>query len=211
MSRKSAESSAQKAASTQKAGNNLIVYAVIFIAGFLSGIAFSVYKTGGDQSTNIASEQAQQPQHDQQTDQAIMNLEAEVTANPDNFESWVRLGNLYFDSNQPEKAVPAYEKSLELHSGNANVYTDLGVMYRRTNQPEKAIEAFNTAIEMDPSHTTSRFNKGIVLFYDLSDGPGAIASWESILKIDPAAQLGDGENLQTFIDRMKAQITQKQE
>ncbi|THB62629.1 MAG: tetratricopeptide repeat protein, partial [Spirochaetaceae bacterium] len=147
MSKKNAESQAGQTAPGSKQGNNLIVYAVIFIAGFLSGIAFSVYKTGGTPSANVASQQQQQHNQDQQTEQAIINLEAEVTANPDNFENWVRLGNLYFDSNQPEKAVPAYEKALELQTGNANVYTDLGVMYRRTNQPQRAIEAFDTAIE----------------------------------------------------------------
>ncbi len=194
---------------TPKTGNNLMMDAIIFIAGFLCGIAFTVYKTSGSAPTQVASQQQQDHEHDAETNQAIANLEAEVTANPDNFESWVQLGNLYFDTNHPEKAVPAYEKALELHSGNANIYTDLGVMYRRTNQPQKAIEAFDNAIKMDSSHIPSRFNKGIVLFYDLDDMDGAIASWESILAIDPEAQTGNGEHLHNFIDRMKAESAKK--
>ncbi|BHH82220.1 hypothetical protein LA52FAK_05090 [Desulforhopalus sp. 52FAK] len=178
------------------------MYAVIFIAGFLCGIAFTVYKTGSSAPAPVANQQ-QKHEHSAETDKAIANLEADVTANPDNFESWTQLGNLYFDAGHPEKAVPAYEKSLELHSGNANIYTDLGVMYRRTNQPEKAIGAFDDAIKMDANHIPARFNKGIVLFYDLGNMDGAIASWESILKIDPEAQTGNGEHLHDFIDRMK--------
>lgn len=208
MSRKKVKSDAPAPTAKPKTGNNMIMYAVIFIAGFLSGIAFTVYKTTDSAPVNVASQQ-QEHKHNEETDQAIMNLEAEVTANPDNFENWVQLGNLYFDSNHPEKAVPAYEKALELHSGNANIYTDLGVMYRRTDQAEKAIEAFDNAIAMDASHIPSRFNKGIVLFYDLNDSNGAIASWESILKIDPEAQTGNGEHLHAFIDRMKAELAKQ--
>ena len=183
----------------------MVMYAILFIAGFLSGVAFTVYKTADTVPVNVAAPEQKEHQHDEETDQAIAHLEAEVTANPDNFENWVRLGNLYFDSGHPEKAIPAYEKALEIHSGNANVYTDLGIMYRRTDQPERAVEAFEKAIEIDATHIHSRFNKGIVLMYDLDDAAGAIASWESILSIDPQAKAGNGEPIADFIERMKAE------
>ena len=111
-----------------------------------------------------------------------------MTPHPENFENWIRLGHLYYDADQPEKAIAAYTKSLELHSGDANLLTDLGVMYRRTKQPEKAIEFFDQAIKKDPSHLPSRFNKGIVLMYDLNDPTGAIAAWDELLAIDPEAK-----------------------
>lgn len=208
MGRKKAKPEPPAPTAKPKTGNNMIMYAVIFIAGFLCGIAFTVYKTSDSAPANVASQQ-QEHKHTEETDQAIMNLEAEVTANPDNFQNWIQLGNLYFDSNQPEKAIPAYEKSLELHSGNANIYTDLGVMYRRANQPKKAVETFDKAIALDASHIPSRFNKGIVLFYDLNDTDGAFAIWEAILKIDPEAALGNGEHLHSFIDRMKAELAKQ--
>ncbi|MGW8193779.1 MAG: tetratricopeptide repeat protein [Desulforhopalus sp.] len=142
-------------------------------------------------------------QNNNETAQAILNLEAEVTANPDNFQNWVRLGHLYFDTSQPEKAIGAYTKALELHSGDANLLTDLGVMYRRAKQPEKAIEQFDLAIKKDPTHVPSRFNKGIVLMYDLGDPEGAIASWEEVLKIDPQAKTSSGETISDIIKQVK--------
>lgn len=205
MSEKKAAPQTSKPVAAKTAGNNMVMYAILFISGFLSGIAFTVYKTGDTAPANVAAPQQEEHQHDEATDQAITHLEAEVTARPDNFENWVQLGNLYFDSGHPEKAIPAYEKALEIHSGNANVYTDLGVMYRRTNQPEKAVEAFEKAIEIDAKHIHSRFNKGIVLMYDLDDAAGAIASWESILNIDPQAKTGNGEPIRDFIERIKAE------
>lgn len=209
MARKKTVPQTPEPVAPQKPNNNLVMYAVIFIAGFLCGIAFTIFKTGDSAPVNVSAPQQDEHQQHKETEQAIINLEAEVTTNPDNFENWIQLGNLYFDSDQPKKAIPAYEKALELHSGNANVYTDLGVMYRRTNQPKKAVEAFDIAIAKDAKHIHSRFNKGIVLMYDLDDPKGAIASWESILKIDPEAKTGTGEHMHTFIDRIKAEITEK--
>lgn len=185
----------------------LITYIIIFICGFLAGIAFTVYKGGSPGTPPTATTQGQPAAQNDKTLQAIINMEAEVTANPENFQSWIRLGHLYYDSNQPEKAIAAYTKSLEFHSGDANLLTDLGVMYRRTSQPEKAIELFNQAIEQDPSHQPSRFNKGIVLLYDLDDATGAIASWEELLRINPQAKSGNGQSIRDFVDQVKADLS----
>lgn len=193
----------QQPQKTQK--SQLVTYFIIFVFGFLSGIAFTVFKSD---APDVASSQAtseQEHTHDE-TSEAILNLEAEVTSNPDNFQNWVRLGHLYYDSNQPEKAIKAYTKSLELHSGDANLLTDLGVMYRRTNQPEKAIEHFDQAIRKDPAHLPSRFNKGIVLMYDLSDTEAAIASWEDVLRINPDAKTSSGESIADFVQHIKEEL-----
>lgn len=183
----------------------LVTYFIIFVFGFLSGIAFTVFK--GETPQGVPpSPQTGQANTSNDTSEAILNLEAEVTSNPDNFQNWVRLGHLYYDSNQPEKAIKAYTKSLELHSGDANLLTDLGVMYRRTNQPEKAIELFDQAISKDPGHLPSRFNKGIVLMYDLNRTEAAIASWEDVLRINPDAKTSSGEPIADFLRNIKEEM-----
>ncbi len=185
--------------------DSLIMYlAIAFILGFVSGAAFAVFKLGGSNGTQTTSSQDSNIS-DQQL-QAIAHLEQEVTASPDKFQSWTQLGNLYYDTGQYPKAVKAYERSLELHSGNANIWTDLGVMYRRTGNSQKAIEAFDKAIAMDPTHQTSRLNKGIVLMYDLEDIAAAIESWENLLQINPAATAANGESIQEFVDQIKEDL-----
>jgi cytochrome c-type biogenesis protein CcmH/NrfG len=184
----------------------LITYLIIFVCGFLSGIAFTVYKGSTPQSTSPTVAGGPTSAQDNETGQAILQLEAEVTAHPDNYDSWVQLGNLYFDNNQPEKAIGAYTKALALHPGNADLLTDLGVMYRRAKQPEKAIASFDQAIKADPAHLPARFNKGIVLMYDLGDSKGAIASWQEMLKIDPEAKTSNGESIGDFIKKIEADL-----
>lgn len=191
-------------ADTHKNKQPYIAFTVIFILGFLSGIGFAVFKMGTSDGSSVTSS-AQVANQEAQTNTAIMNMEAEVTANPENFQSWVQLGHLYFDSNQYDKAIVAYNTSLKYHSGDANLLTDLGVMYRRTKQPQKAIEWFQKAQAMDPQHQPSRFNEGIVLYYDLGDTKGAIASWEELLKINPDATAGNGQKIKEFIDQIKSE------
>lgn len=187
--------------------DSVVMYvAIAFIAGFLSGAAFAVFKldrSAGPQSAN------QQSQMSEQERQAITHLEQEVTANPEKFQSWTQLGNLYYDTGQYQSAVKAYEKSLELHAGTADILTDLGVMYRRTGSPDKAIEAFDKAIAMDASHQTSLLNKGIVLLYDMQDTAGAIASLEDLLRLNPGAKSSNGESIRDFVDHLKKDLTKK--
>lgn len=184
-----------------------LLFAIIFIAGFVCGIGFSAYKLGGEQPGTPTATGQNQNQANQMA-AAITSLEATVTAKPDDFQSWVQLGHLYFDTSQYDKAISAYTTSLKYHSGDANLLTDLGVMYRRTSQPEKAIEMFEKAQAMDPQHQPSRFNEGIVRFYDLKDTEGAIASWEELLTINPDATAGNGQKIREFVDQIKSgQIT----
>jgi len=178
---------------------------IVFIAGFLSGVGFTVYKLDSTPGVS-SSDTGQQAVNSQQEQQAILNLEAEVTANPENFNAWTQLGHLYFDSDQYNKAIGAYTKSLELHSGDANLWTDLGVMYRRAGEPEKAIEAFDKAIAMNATHEPSRLNKGIVLFYDFGKPEEAIASWEEVLELNPESRTANGTYLREFIAQIKADM-----
>ncbi len=187
----------------------LVTYFFIFVFGFVSGIAFTAYKGSSPESTSSTVAVGQSQTQKDETSQAIKSMEAEVAANPDNFQSWIRLGHLYYDSDQPEKAISAYNKSLELHSGDANLLTDLGVMYRRANQPKKAIELFNQAIQKDPDHEPSRFNKGIVLMYDLHDTAGALAAWEELLRINPQAKTANGQSIRELVETVKAESAGK--
>lgn len=192
----------------QKKQQPIFTYLIIFIFGFIAGVGFAAYKLDSGTAT-VADGGNTQAEHEAETADAISSLEADVTADPENFKAWVQLGHLYFDTKQNEKAITAYTTSLKYHSGDANLLTDLGVMYRRTNQPEKAIEWFEKAQAMDLTHQPSRFNEGIVKYYDLGDTPGAIASWEELLRINPDAATGNGQKIREIVDQIKAEYEQQ--
>jgi cytochrome c-type biogenesis protein CcmH/NrfG len=174
-----------------------------FICGFLAVAGFAIYKIS-PRATPVSThpENAASEISEQQT-KAISNLEVQVAATPNDFGLWTQLGNMYYDTSQPEKAIKAYTRSLELDKGNANLLTDLGVMYRSTGQPQKAIEFFDRAIALDPTHEQSRLNKGIVLMYDLHKPDKAIATWEELLRIDPEARTASGDSVRDFIKEIQ--------
>jgi cytochrome c-type biogenesis protein CcmH/NrfG len=174
----------------------LIVALIALVIGFLGGVFYSALQSGPTGSVQTASapsqQEQQQPGLTSEQARTILALEQEVAANPTNVEAWTQLGHVYYDTDNPAKAIIAYEKSLELRPNDPNVLTDLGVMYRRSRQPEKALAAFDQAMSIAPNHEQSRFNKGVVLRYDLNDREGALKAWEELLKINPNALAPNG-------------------
>jgi cytochrome c-type biogenesis protein CcmH/NrfG len=132
--------------------------------------------------------------------QQITTLEGIVARDPENRNAWVQLGNNYFGSDQPIKAIEAYDKALELGPDDPNVLTDQGTMFRRVGWYDRAVSNFQRAAELDPNHVQSRYNLGVVYRYDLQDFPKAIAAWESFLALNPG---GNVEQIRTEVDFMK--------
>ncbi|MCG8531277.1 MAG: tetratricopeptide repeat protein, partial [Desulfovibrionales bacterium] len=170
-------------------GQRTLVWILIacVTAGFALGAGLSSFKSGGQNAP----------------EKITRDLEARVQEDPRDLDAWIHLGNLYFDTDQYTKSIKAYARALELDPNNANVITDMGVMYRRANQPQKAVETFDRAIETDPTHEKARMNKGIVLFHDLDDLPGAMAAWEGLLAINPYYMVGNGMSLEELVKKYK--------
>jgi len=180
---------------------NVIWFVVAsLLIGFVTGVAFGIYKSGTIADPHEAAPSAGM---DVERQQAIDMLKAQTEKNPQDVTAWIDLGHQYFDANLPEPAIAAYEKALAIAPDDANVWTDLGVMYRRSGSPDKAVEAFDRAMRIDPSHEISRFNKGIVLFHDLKDEENALAAWESLLALNPNAKSPGGQTVRELVDHIK--------
>lgn len=128
--------------------------------------------------------------------QSILQHEEEVKQSPDNASAWEHLGNLYFDAGEPQKAVNAYNKVLELTPNNVNVLVDCGTMYRALGEFNKALEYFARALRLDPKHEHALFNSGIVLYYDLNRKQDALASWRTLVDINPKATAPNGDPIE---------------
>lgn len=180
-----------------------ITILLVFIAGFLAGTVFTVYRIG---STPTASGPAAAPETlAKEQEHAIQHLEGAVTKNPEDVQAWTQLAHLYFDTDQVQKAIGAYQKALELKGDDADLWTDLGVMYRRSNDPQKALEAFDKAAALDPNHLQSRFNRGIVLHFDLGRTDEALTAWQSVLALNNDYRMANNRLLREFIETVKSE------
>ncbi len=135
----------------------------------------------------------------------ILEMEQAVLKDPNDVAAWTKLGHLYFDTDQPKKAIPAYEKSLALKPGDADVLTDLGVMYREDHQHDRALATFEKAIAINPKHQIARFNKGIVLYFDLERKDDALKTWRELLAINPDAKAPNGQPLKEMMQSLLQQ------
>ncbi|MEJ5360367.1 MAG: tetratricopeptide repeat protein [Desulfobacterales bacterium] len=174
--------------------------------GFFGGVLFGVWRSGDDGARPADSFPG--PSAPAMAER-IRELEAETARNPSGLPAWIELGNLYFDTDQPRKAIEAYRRALALDPENADVWTDLGVMYRKEGNPEEAVRCFERAMAIDPRHEISRLNKGIVLLHDLRDEAGAIRAWEELLAINPLAAVPGGMTVDRMVQGLKQKASAK--
>ncbi len=120
--------------------------------------------------------------------QRIAVGEQVVAREPNNVQAWIQLGNDYFDTHQPQKAVEAYGKALKLAPDNPDVLTDQGVMFRDLGEYDKAIANFEKANRIDPKHAQSLFNLGVVYARDKKDAAKAIQVWNRVIALDPSSE-----------------------
>jgi len=195
-----------------KKETTLLIALLTLAIGFFGGVMFGIYRTAPVASMppaqGMPTGTATSPQVSPELESQIAALERAAAENPTNADTWIRLGNNFFDTNQFGKAIDAYSKAVELEPKNANVWTDMGVMYRRSGKPGEAIKAFDRAIAADPRHEVSRFNKGVVLLHDLDDTAGAIEAWEGLLGVNPLAMSPTGTSVDQMVQQMKAGMAQ---
>lgn len=169
---------------------NLVMIAVALIVGILGG--FLIFSITNKNSSQNAATQAVPMGTGSPTDyQArIAELEKIVTQKPDDRAAWVQLGNDYFDTEQPQKSVAAYQKALDLapnDPANPNILTDQGIMFRKMGMFDRAIGNFDKARKMDPKHTQSIYNLGIVYATDLRQIDKAQKAFTDYLAMDSSS------------------------
>lgn len=110
-----------------------------------------------------------------------------VAENPKDRQTWVQLGNDYFDTHQRDQAIEAYARALELDPNDPDVITDQGVMYRELGKHDQAIANFERANKIAPDHMQSLFNLGVVWVHDKKDAAKGAIAWRKIIDTAPSS------------------------
>jgi len=193
----------------------ILAIIIAFLVGFITGATVAILK--GTKSAERAA-MVQKPQTVPQTApmpapegpnpmevaSKIQALKDIVKKDPKNLSAWEEMGNLYFDTHQPQEAIDAYTQYLAIKPDNPDVRTDLGIMLRKLGKFDQAIEEFKKAAQSDPKHIHSRYNMGIVLLHDKQDIKGAIQAWEDYLKVDSKSERANRVRAQ--MDKLKKMV-----
>jgi cytochrome c-type biogenesis protein CcmH/NrfG len=139
----------------------------------------------------------------QPLDAQVKPLLARLETNPKDISALTELGNIYFDASQWSTAIGYYTRSLNEFPKNPDVRTDMGIAYFYSGDPDRALKEFDQALKDDPRHVQTLFNVGVVKKEGKHDPKGAIAAWESLLKINP--QYMDRAKVESMLNEARAQ------
>jgi Tfp pilus assembly protein PilF len=170
---------------------NVLYIVVALLVGLLGG--YLVFSLAGGKKQEVIPNAGIPMGAGSPADYQTRIAEAEkiVARDPKNLQAWVSLGNDYFDTSQPQKAIEAYGKALGLNPNNPDVLTDQGVMFRKVGWFDKALANFEKAQQIDPKHLQSLYNIGVVYLEDLKQPDKAFKVWGKYLEMDstsPTAQ-----------------------
>jgi tetratricopeptide (TPR) repeat protein len=121
---------------------------------------------------------------------------------PTNAAARVQLGNLYFDAERYDEAIPWYAEALKLAPRDVDASTDLGVSYYYTNQPDKALAQLQESLKLDSKHVKTILNLGIVKAFGKHDLEGAEQAWEQVITIAPGSP--EGQAARRALDSLRS-------
>lgn len=131
--------------------------------------------------------------------QQIESLLKKTAAKEATADTWKELGNIYFDTDQPEQAIKAYQSALTLRPDDADILNDLGAMYRQTGNFALALANFEKAVSLDPNNLESLYNSGYVYAFDLNNIPKALAVWRKYLELESTNETA--QQVRSFIEK----------
>jgi cytochrome c-type biogenesis protein CcmH/NrfG len=112
-------------------------------------------------------------------------LRAAAEKNAGDAPTRVQLGNMYFDAGRYQDAAKWYEEAMRITPADADVSTDLGITYYYTNQPDRALAQFDRSLKIDPKHSKTLLNIGVVRAFGKQDLAGAAKAWQQVLDMAP--------------------------
>ena len=81
--------------------------------------------------------------------------------------AYFRVGKIYFDHDEWQRAADYLEKSVEVREGNDQAHLLLGLTYRELKQPERAEKEFVRAVELNPGSDLNAYFAGHQLLIDM--------------------------------------------
>jgi cytochrome c-type biogenesis protein CcmH/NrfG len=114
-------------------------------------------------------------------------LRRQAESNPQDADTRVQLGNMYFDAERFTDAVHWYEEAVKINPRDVNASTDLGISYYYTNQPDRALTQFDRSLAIEPTHSKTLLNIGIVRAFGKQDLDGAAKAFQKVIDVAPGS------------------------
>ena len=137
----------------------------------------------------------------------VARLREQAQKNPNDTNSRIELGNIFYDLGQHEQAIGWYAQVLEIDPKNVNVRTDMGTAYHFLGNHDRALQEFAISLSIDPKHPQTLQNMGWVKYNGKKDYQGALDAWNTLLKTNPNYQ--NAEQVRKQIEQATAEMAGK--
>jgi cytochrome c-type biogenesis protein CcmH/NrfG len=118
-------------------------------------------------------------------DKKAAPLLEKLKSNPNDPSLLVQVAAIYHTSHRFKEAADCYSKVLESDPRNVAIRTKLASSLYRNGDVDGAITQLNQALVYEPKDANALFDLGMIKLQGKSDGKGAIASWQRLLKTNP--------------------------
>lgn len=129
----------------------------------------------------------------------IEDLQTKTTSKKATAETWKELGDIYFDTDQPEQAIKAYQRVLALRPDDTDTLNDQGAMFRQVGDFQRALANFEKAFAIDPKNLESLYNSSYVYAFDLNNIPKALGLWRRYLQLESKSETA--QQIRMFIEQ----------
>jgi tetratricopeptide (TPR) repeat protein len=162
-----------------------VIFALVVLALAATAIASKILISKSGAAPEFSHDQLPKNHPPMEMIKELAELESLSAKDPENFDYKTRIGDIYYDMGEYEKAVEYYQTSLKLKPKNPLVETDLAVCFHYLGQHDRSIQILDKVLEYSPDFAEALFNKGIVILRAKGDLKGGIAIWEKLLKAHP--------------------------
>ena len=116
---------------------------------------------------------------------ALAFYDMAIALDPKAVDSYIAIGDIYFDSDNLDEAIKAYCDAIKIAPDNPKVYGKAGIALWESDFLEEAIVAYSKAIKLKPDYTTAMNNLGVIYLDGIGNTKEAARLFEEALAIDP--------------------------
>jgi cytochrome c-type biogenesis protein CcmH/NrfG len=188
----------QGATSVWKPGQT---YAMAIVC-LLIGLAIGYFLRGSAATTPVALATAARPTGDphagmgqrpmptledmkKMADKQAEPLLTTLKTDPKNAALLNKTALTYKAAHQFKEAITYFQKALDIDPKNVAIRDDMASCMYFTGDVDGALDQLNKSLTYDPKFAGTLMNIGVIKWQGKNDAKGAIASWETLLKLNP--------------------------
>lgn len=120
---------------------------------------------------------------------AVATYQAGIILDPNNYDLYLALGDIYMADYDLDKAIKAYCDAITLNPEDYRGYSKCGIALWEKDFLEEALISYHKAIELNPENEFAHNNLGILYLDGLMDAEEALEYFEEAIELNPSYTL----------------------